>query len=54
LSSYPRLLWLYFRSLREDDEAKEVVGNEVEARYLAGLKTAQQSPLATYKQRRYG
>jgi len=36
LRSYSRLLWLYSRRMREDDEAKEVVGDGVDAGYLAG------------------
>jgi len=42
LRSYPRLLWLHSRSMREDDEAKEMLGDEVEARYLTEQKTAKQ------------
>jgi len=39
--------------MRKDDEAKEVVGDEVDARYLAGQKSAKQSFPLTDEQRRY-
>jgi len=34
--SHPGISQLHSRSMRKDDEAKEVVADEVEGRYLAG------------------
>jgi len=45
LGSYPRLLWLYSRSMREDDEALVTLGDEVVARYLAGQKNTKRRSL---------
>ena len=51
--SHPGISQLHSRSMRKDDEAKEVVGDEVDARYLAGQKSAKQSFPLTDEQRRY-